>query len=99
MAELDTRQEKAATWAVLMRDVQRFEGEASISVVNSPRWNAINETLEELAAMLVEEISDSESDSLTPVTEGIWDEIRDRLIAWAVTIEQERDRRRQTIAA
>ncbi len=46
-----------------MRDVQRFQGEAGISQANSKRYDRIQDTLEELAGMLVSEMWDTEMDS------------------------------------
>lgn len=104
MAELETRQEKAAIWSVIMRDVERFtmpDGSFDIGTVNSKRWETINDTLEDLAGMLVSEVHENhgELDSLTAATEAIWDNIRDHLIEWAVDIETRREERRKIAAA
>ena len=82
-------------WRTITRDVARFQGEASISTVNSKRWTKIDGTLEELAAMLVEEVSDrtrdgettSDVDALTVATQDIWRYIETRLIDWATEVE------------
>ncbi len=55
--------------------------------MNSKRWRRIDDTLDELAAMLVHEVHDNETDSLTAVTEDIWREIETRLLDWADMIE------------
>lgn len=84
-------------WSVLTRNVVRFKGEDEISGVNSRRYRRIDETLDELAAMLVHEVHDNETDSLTAVTDGIWVEIESRLLAWAEMIEEGRDKYRASI--
>lgn len=62
-----------------------------------------NETLEELAAMLVEVVTDHERDSelesLTRLTEGIWEQIELRTLAWAEAVEAARDARQTGAAA
>lgn len=77
-------------WKVITRDVARFKNESDISGVNSRRWRRIDDTLDELAAMLVGEVNGNETDSLTAATEGIWAEIELRLLAWAEQTEEQR---------
>src|SRR5688572_2073252 len=83
-------------WQLLMRDVARFKNESAPSQVPSKRFYKIDRTLEELATLLVDEINgDAEEESLTRVTEAIWYEIEERLIAWAIVIHAGRERYRR----
>lgn len=96
------RVELETIWRTITRDVERFtmpDESWDIATVNSKRWTTINEELEDLAAMLVDEVRASEIDSLTTLTEGIWTEIHDRMLAWAETIEADRTARRKLAAA
>lgn len=81
-------------WKVLMRDVQRVPGEYDISTVNSRRFRLIDDTLDELAGMLVDEVNGDEMDTLTGTTEYIWTVIRQRLLTWAEQTEEQRAARR-----
>jgi hypothetical protein len=85
-------------WRTITRDVQRFSDTADIGTVNSKRWERIQGKLEELAAMLVDEVPEHETESLVTMTEGIWKDIHDRMIGWALSIETARVER-QTGAA
>lgn len=89
------RQRFEIIWKTITRDVARFQGESGLSTVNSKRWTKIDDTLEELAAMLVEEVSDREregetrtdADALLVATEDIWRYIESRLIDFAMHVE------------
>jgi hypothetical protein len=92
-------------WRTATRDVQRFANEAGISGVNGKRYVRIQRTLEELAGMLVDEVTDSshedfnEAGELTFVTEEIWQVIEGKLIAYAIDVEDRRAARRNGAAA
>lgn len=95
------RERLETIWRTITRDVQRFtmpDESWDIGTVNSKRWTTINDELEDLAAMLVDEVHERDLDSLTTLTEGIWTEIHDRLLAWAETIEAERAARKPVAA-
>ncbi len=77
-------------WKLLMRGVTRFQGEAAITATNSKRWQRVNDTLEELGAMLVDEVLDHEVDVLLELIEGIWEEIERRMLDWAVAVDAAR---------
>lgn len=99
----EARQLLEERWKTITRDVQRFANEGGLSTVNSKRWIKVDDTLEEFAAMLVDEIDADEGeedhDSLASLTEGIWTEIHDRMLAWAERVEARRDERRKVAAA
>jgi len=81
----------------------RFKNESGISADNSKRFYRINETLEDLAALLVDEVYEDEFDNgqhtgLQTVTEDIWKDNKERLISWAERTEEARDARRQQMA-
>jgi hypothetical protein len=86
-------------WQTITRDVERFSDTAGIGPVNSKRWTRVDETLEELAVMLVEDVFTSEAESLTALTEGIWQDIHDRMIEWALSTETARVERRMGVAS
>ncbi len=86
-------------WSVLLRDVERLKGETAISAANSKRYYRINDTLEELGAMLVDEVNDNELDALQAAITDTWANARERLLAWAETTEQQRAERRAQMAA
>ena len=86
-------------WRTITRDVERYSDTAGIATTNSKRWMRIDDTLEELAAMLVDEVFESETDSLVRMMERIWEDIHDRMIEWALSIEAARAERRKGAAA
>jgi hypothetical protein len=96
-------------WRTITRDVQRFVDESGIGTVNSKRWVRIDRTLEELAAMLVDEVSEwsyatgedefNEVGELSFVTEEIWRFIETKLIDYALDVEARRAARRSGAAA
>lgn len=98
-----TREELEIVWKTITRDVRRFEGEAGISTVNSERWTTVDEALGELAAFLVDEVSDymapgeqsTEAGELIVLTQDIWEVIEKMTIDWAIRIEAARDAERQ----
>jgi len=49
-------------------------------------------TLDELAWRLLGELSNPEVDALLPVTEAIWDEIKQQLVAFALEVHAIRER-------
>jgi hypothetical protein len=86
-------------WNLLLRDVARFGDEPDISAINSKRHERIDDTLEELGALLVDEVSGAELDTLRAAITDIWINARERLLAWAETTEQQRAERRAQMAA
>lgn len=87
-------------WNLLLRDVARFDGEAGISTVNSKRQRRIDRAFEELGALLVDEVADNETDSLSNAVTDIWTFARQRLLDWAEMIEEGRaDYRRRYLEA
>ena len=89
-------------WRSALRDVERFAGERGISTINSKRYYRANDALEELAAFLVDEVTPGEadaSDGLQELMDRLWDEIHDRMTAWAERVEQRRTTRRKVVAA
>ncbi len=86
-AATETRLVLEDRWRTITRDVRRFQGEGGLATVNSDRWTMIDETLEELGAMLVDE---ADADDLLPLTEGIWAAVRIRMLDWAAGLEAER---------
>jgi uncharacterized protein YjcR len=100
MADPITRDELQIRWGMLMRRVRRYENGGEIAQDNSKAWYRIQETLEEFAGMLVDEVDAEEvATSLREATERIWDVIRLELVNWAEQTESERAARRATIAA
>jgi hypothetical protein len=85
----DRRRLLEERWRVLMLRPVRFAGEARISADNSKRYLRIQETLEELATLLVDEVGDDDLDGLRQVTEQIWEHIESSLIDWAASLEAE----------
>jgi hypothetical protein len=98
-AEAAVRERLEIIWRTITRDVVHFEGEVAVASVNSKRWNRIDRTLEELAAMLVDEVAEHERDSLTAATWDIWRYIEARLVDWAAGIEAARAAARQARAS
>ncbi len=85
-------------WSQLLQDVERYrtrEGYIALNTVNSKRYYRINKTLDELAWRLLGELSDPEVDALLPVTEAIWDEIKQRLVSFAMDVHATRERYRR----
>ena len=98
--DIPLRDQMDTVWEVLMVRPRRFSDTAGIGVDNSTRYYRIDRTLEDLAAMLVGgEIHEDEYDDLQLVTGAIWEEIRDRLIAWAMTTTHQRGARQADIIA
>ena len=82
-------------WSQLLQDVERYrarEGYIALNTVNSKRYYRINNTLDELAWRLLGELSEPEVDALLPVTEAIWDEIKQQLVAFALEVHAIRER-------
>lgn len=104
---MTTREILEERWNCATRDVQRFQGEAGISAVNSKRWTTIDRKLEEMAALLVEEVNDyradpmadTEATELGVLTEAIWREIERRMLEWAEGILARREERREGVTA
>jgi hypothetical protein len=102
-APVDQRERLEIIWNTITRDAARSRTSPDFGVVNSKRYLRIDRTLEELAAMLVNGISDrlvkdgpddvvSETDCLLTVTEDIWKYIETCLINFAVEVEALRAR-------
>lgn len=95
-----TRDELEIVWSTITRDVRRFSGEYGLSNVNSKRWTKIDDTMQELAGLLVEEFDGHAGEpDLVQVTETIWQDIHDKLLAWAEAVEIARDEHRKAAAA
>ena len=85
-------------WSQLLQDVERYrarEGYIALNTVNSKRYHRISKTLDELAWRLLGELSDPEVDALLPVTEAIWEEIKQRLVSFALDVHATRERYRR----
>ncbi len=102
-----TRDILEVRWHMATTDVARFQGESGWSSVNHKRLTRLLEGIEELGALLVDEVGDhvrpggpSEQETLASL---VWDElnpyIRDRLLAWAESIESKRAERRAGAAS
>lgn len=98
----DQRARLEIIWNTITRDAMRSRTSPDIGVVNSKRYLRIDRTLEELAAMLANGVSDnfdpatdySESGELAIAIEDIWTFIEKSLIDWAGEIEKVRAARR-----
>jgi thiamine pyrophosphate-dependent acetolactate synthase large subunit-like protein len=91
MADPITRDELQIRWGMLMRRVRRYENGGEIAQDNSKAWYRIQETLEEFAGMLVDEVDAEEvATGLREATERIWDVIRLELVNWAEQTQSER---------
>ena len=98
--DIPLRDQMDTVWDVLMVRPRRFADTAGIGVDNSTRYYRIDRTLEDLAAMLVGgEIHEDEYDDLQLITGAIWEEIRERLIAWAMDTTHARGERHADMLA
>ena len=76
-------------WNVLTKDVIRT-GTGGLSTANGYRQTVVSDMLEEIAALLVGGVFETELDSLSDAIDGIWEQIQDRLVDWAVAIDANR---------
>lgn len=94
------RDELAVRWHMNMTRAARYADDYRICCNNSKRFDRINDTLEEMAVRMVDETMDDEEYwSLTPLTEGIWQVIEERITAWAIGIEEARAERQKERAS
>jgi hypothetical protein len=98
MSATITREMLAERWRMATTDVQRW-ADGDLTQSNGKRWQRADDSLHELAVRLVDEVmGDAERMSLLQLTEGIWEEIERRTIAWALEVHAARAAREKRAA-
>lgn len=86
-------------WSCVTRDVRRIDDSRYPSPVNSERWDRVTDGLEEIATWLVGEVlGEDEEERLEATMTDLWNEIENRLIAFAESTEMARSRRLSSVA-
>jgi hypothetical protein len=81
----------AERWRMVCQDVARFGGESELAPINSERWQRVNDTLEEMAVLLVGSVQNEEERiRLDAALQAIWTQLETQLLQFAELTEKSR---------
>ncbi len=88
------RADLEARWQAITTDVRQFAGEGHYSLVNSPRWEQLDEALTYLASRMIGDVHPDEGSEVDSLVLVLHETIEEQMMTFAATIERARAARR-----